>query len=159
MHVKPIIIQNKNEYVKKPPQVVIKLDSLQKKLPTEYHQKVTPKYNPNWGKFNIQNEAESGSDHIWNVSNQDFKSWVWAKTNPQTEQVERRQFTPFSNIINTEKQSNKSNQDPSDSYISAYQNSGNDSIVMRIQEEILNSEARTSTRGRYITRKQAMSNN
>jgi hypothetical protein len=74
MHVKPVVIQNQSEYVKKTPQVVIKLDSLQKKLPVEYQQKVTPKYQLNSEKADFNNEADSGSDHICNVSNQDFKS-------------------------------------------------------------------------------------
>lgn len=157
MHVKPAVIQNQSEYVKKTPQVVIKLDSLQKKLPVEYQQKVTPKYQLNSEKADLNNEADSGSDHICNVSNQDFKSWVCANSNTNTEKVHRMQSTPFSSAANSEKHSSKLNQGLNDSCISSYQNVGNTSILLRIQEEILNSEARSSTRGRYITRKQAMS--
>ena len=141
----------------KPPQVIIKLDYLKMKLPTECRENITPKYNIVKELVEIKNEEESGSRHVWNVSNHEFKSWGWSKINQQTEQADRRQFTPFTNIRNEEKPSGKSSQNLNDSYITAFQNSASSSIVMRIQEEILNSEARTSTRGRYITKKQVMS--
>ena len=42
LHVKPAIVHNQSDFVKKPPQVIINLNSLKKRLPNDYKENITP---------------------------------------------------------------------------------------------------------------------